>query len=179
MVVAEEVSKQRLRKIALKKRQEIINKSEREMIIQRKILTNEIVKQNDNILIYMSKFDEVDTTYLRNELIKLKKNVYVPKVIGNEIEFYKITDETVYFRSKYKILEPFFGEAFLSNNGVIIVPGLMFDNQNNRLGYGGGYYDKYLQNKNLYKIGICFKEFLIDKLVVSKHDVKMNLIITD
>ena len=55
----------------------------------------------------------------------------------------------------------------------------MFDNQNNRLGYGGGYYDKYLQNKNLYKIGICFKEFLIDKLVVSKHDVKMNLIITD
>ena len=77
-------------------------------------------------------------------------------------------------------MEPISNEELKSyENSVVIVPGLMFDKSGNRLGYGGGYYDRFLENKNIYKIGICFKEFLVGELKSLNHDIKMDLIITD
>ena len=64
-------------------------------------------------------------------------------------------------------------------NSVIIVPGLMFDKELNRLGYGKGYYDKYLKSKNIYKIGLCYSCNLIDSLEIEEHDIKMDLVITE
>ena len=62
---------------------------------------------------------------------------------------------------------------------LIIVPGICFDKANNRLGFGKGYYDKYLANKNIKKFGICFKEQLLDDIPTDNNDIKMDLIITD
>ena len=61
----------------------------------------------------------------------------------------------------------------------MIIPGLAFDKDNNRLGYGMGYYDNYLKDKNVYKIGICYKEQIIDSIPVDNNDVKMDLVISD
>ena len=62
---------------------------------------------------------------------------------------------------------------------LIIVPGVGFDQNNNRLGYGKGFYDHFLKNKNIFKIGICFKEQLLDEIPVNEYDIKMDLIITN
>ena len=66
-----------------------------------------------------------------------------------------------------------------NTNSCIIVPGLLFDKNNNRLGYGGGYYDRFLANNNIYKIGICFSNFLVDKIIIDKNDIKMDEVITE
>ncbi|PIS10073.1 MAG: hypothetical protein COT73_11260, partial [Bdellovibrio sp. CG10_big_fil_rev_8_21_14_0_10_47_8] len=53
------------------------------------------------------------------------------------------------------------------------------DKKGNRLGKGGGYYDKFLQYKNVLKIGLAFEEQIVDNVPVEEHDIKMDLIITD
>ena len=173
-------SKAKLRSICKEKRKHIENKIEKEKTIAKKILNHEKVKKTNNILIYVSMDIEVATIELIKELFKLNKNIYVPKVIGKNIKFYKIDSLNELKISKLGILEPITNIEYTNNNdSVCIIPGLMFSKNNNRLGYGGGYYDRFLKNCNTYKIGICFKEFLVDNLEAEKHDIKMNEVITD
>ena len=180
MAVAVEVSKDKLRKQVLKKRLNIINKQSKEKIITERLLNNEKIINSQNILVYLSLANEVSTESLINNLYKLNKNIYAPKVVDKNIKFYKLNKDDKLLKGKYGIMEPTSNKELKSyENSVVIVPGLMFDKSGNRLGYGGGYYDRFLENKNIYKIGICFKEFLVGKLKSLNHDIKMDLIITD
>ena len=174
------VSKDELRIFTKNKRKEITNKIEKEIIITKKLLNHSKIKISKNILIYISTNDEVSTINLIKELFKLNKNVYAPRVIEKNINFYKINSLEELKLSKHKILEPISDiEYKFSLNSVCIVPGLLFDKLGNRLGYGGGYYDRFLSNNNIYKIGVCFSEFLIDKLDTLEHDIKMDEVITE
>ena len=172
--------KQELRTIAKENRICIKNKELKEKVITEKVLNNVKVKNSKNILIYVSMKYEVSTINLIKELFNLNKNIYVPKVIDNYLKFYQINSLEELEISKYGILEPTSNREFKYNkDSICIVPGLMFDKNNNRLGYGGGYYDRFLNKYDIYKIGICFKEFLIDKLEIEEHDIKMDLVIID
>lgn len=62
---------------------------------------------------------------------------------------------------------------------ILIIPGLAFDDCGRRLGRGKGYFDRYLEDKDILKVGICFKEQLLDKVVTSENDINMNYIITE
>ena len=91
--------------------------------------------------------------------------------------FIKIDNNTLYEKSSIGVLEPI-GDIFTGIIDLIIVPGLVFDKKLNRLGFGMGYYDKYLNSHNIYKIGLCFNEQIVDFVPVESHDIKMNMIIT-
>ena len=156
------------------------DKKEKSRIIKDKLLKNPKILESKNILIYVSLSEEVETKELIEELLKLKKLVYTPRIVSNYIEFYQITSLLDLKPGKFNILEPIGEKKFINfSSCCIIVPGLLFDKSNNRLGYGGGYYDKYLENKKIYKIGICFHDLLIDKLETLSHDIKMDLVITE
>ena len=62
---------------------------------------------------------------------------------------------------------------------IMLVPGVAFDLNNNRTGYGGGFYDRYLSNHTVYKIALCFKEQIFEVLPTEDFDIKMDEIITD
>ncbi len=169
-----------IRKKVLEKRKLIKNKQILDEKIKNNLLSEEIIRKRKNILVYVSLKDEVDTISLIKELFKLEKNVYVPKVIGSKIVFYKINSLNELKIGSFNILEPTGNLAFdNSSDSCIIVPGLLFDNFNNRLGYGKGYYDRFLSNLDIYKIGICYQEFKVAKLKTLKHDVKMDKVITE
>ncbi|MBQ8892502.1 MAG: 5-formyltetrahydrofolate cyclo-ligase [Bacilli bacterium] len=173
-------SKNKLREIVKNRRKNIVDKEQKESIITYKILNNYNVLNCNNILVYISTHCEVSMINLINELFKLKKNVYVPKVIGKDMKFYKIESFDNLLKSSFGILEPINGVEYNYNLGdVVIVPGLLFDKYNNRIGYGGGYYDKFLKDKNMYKIGVCFREFYVEKIECESHDIKMDLVVTE
>ena len=173
-------SKKSLRQFAKNERLKITNKEEKEKVILRKLLNHKRIIESNNILVYISMKNEVSTNKLIEELLKLNKNIYVPKIINSEMNFYKFNSFEELKLGKYNILEPTSNIEFINDsNSVIIVPGLLFDKSNNRLGYGGGYYDKYLENKNIYKIGICFSTFIVDKIIVDDYDIKMDEVITE
>ena len=66
-----------------------------------------------------------------------------------------------------------------SNKIICITPGLVFDRAFNRIGYGAGFYDRFLEDKNLVKIAMCFNNQLRLSIPTCEHDVKMNIIVTE
>ena len=172
------MDKQELRKIMLDKRKRINNKEELSNIIINKIISLDIYKEANVIAIYNSLDNEVNTKDLINKSI-INKKVLLPKIVNNKIVFIKINKDTNYTKSKIGVIEPI-GNVYSDKIDLIIVPGVSFDRKLNRLGFGKGYYDKFLSNNNnIFKIGVCFDEQIINKLPTESHDIKMNLVITD
>ncbi len=171
------MNKNELRKLMINKRKLISNKKELSEIITNKIINLDNYKNAKVIALYNSLNDEVDTRELINKSID-NKIVLLPKVIDDKMVFIKANRATKYVKSSFGVLEPI-GDIYLGNIDLIIVPGVAFDKNLNRLGFGMGYYDKYLSNKDIYKIGICFYEQLVDELETNEHDIKMNLVITE
>lgn len=169
--------KEDIRKKMINIRKDVSNKKEKSIIIMDKIITLDIYQKSSVIAIYNSMSSEVDTSKLISISLK-NKIVLLPRIINNKIEFIRIDNNTKYNNSSFGVSEPI-GNIYQGIIDLIIVPGVAFDSKGNRLGYGKGYYDKYLNNKDIYKIGVCFNEQVIDNLPIDKHDIKMNLIITD
>lgn len=165
-----------LRKQMLIKRRNISNKKELSTIIVNKIINLDIYKESRVVALYYSLKNEVET---RDLIIKSQdKILLLPRIINEKIEFIKIDNNTKYEKSSFGVMEPV-GTIYNGPMDIIIVPGVAFDRNLNRLGFGRGYYDKYLSHKDIYKIGICFDEQLIDNLITDDHDIKMDLIITE
>ena len=171
------MNKNELRKLMINKRKNIPNKKELSTIIVNKIFNLDIYKKSRVIALYNSLKDEVDTSLLIENALR-DRIVLLPRIIDNKMVFVEINKNTKYEKSSIGVLEPI-GKIYNGNIDLIIVPGVSFDRNRNRLGFGMGYYDKYLSNKDIYKIGICFDGQLIDGLITDDFDVKMDLIITE
>lgn len=145
------------------------------------------IKSSQKIFCYVSFENEVYTHSFINELLSLKKEVYVPCVDTA----CKCTMNAVLIESLeelipgcYGILEPTCTQGKIicpHEIDTIIVPAVAFDKNRYRLGYGGGYYDTYLAqtSDSCYKIGVCFDFQLLDKLPFESHDKQVDIVVTD
>ena len=126
--------------------------------------------------------DEFSTLELIDRLTKKKFIISLP-VINNKFEmsFYRWSPEEPLTINRYGILEPFKGKKITPS--TLIIPMLAFDSDLNRLGYGGGFYDRFIQKieKQNYcvKIGLALSCQKINKVPVDKYDKKMDFIITE
>lgn len=124
--------------------------------------------------------EEVGTDAIIEELLAQGKRVYLPRVEGDAIRFYRIRSLSGLILSAFGIREPQPIEPIDAKEAeVIVCPGLAFDKAGNRLGYGGGYYDRYLKDCPAKRIGICFKEQLVEAIPCKENDVPMDAVITD
>ena len=171
------MNKSDIRKNLLEERKKIKNKD----VLSKKITANliklDIYNKANIIALYNSLPDEVDTSYLINKYLD-KKTILLPRIIDNKIDFIKINKDSKYNKSKLGVLEPI-GKVYHGNIDLIIVPGVAFDKKLNRLGFGMGYYDKYLENKDIYKIGLAYGKQIVNLLPYDNFDIKMNMIITE
>jgi 5-formyltetrahydrofolate cyclo-ligase len=125
---------------------------------------------------------EVPTQPLLTSIIT-SKSLYLPKVqhLMKNMIFYEVFDFSHMTQTNSNTLEPIQLETPFNqktDTGIILVPGIGFDKDGNRLGKGGGYYDKYLENNNLYKIGLAFDFQIQPYIPTDKHDVPVDMIIT-
>ena len=124
--------------------------------------------------------EEVGTDAIIEELLAQGKRVYLPRVEGDAIRFYRIRSLSGLKLSAFGIREPQPIEPIDPKEAeVIVCPGLAFDKAGNRLGYGGGYYDRYLKDCPAKRIGVCFKEQLFETIPHKENDVPMDAVITD
>lgn len=170
------MNKDVLRKKLITKRNSIKERNIKDLEIYSKII--ELIDKD--ILIYYSKKNEVNTIPIMEFAFHFGYRVYIPKCINNTMEFYEITNINDVEKGSYNIMEPISTiKPNDINNTICIIPGLGFDNSFNRIGYGGGYYDKFLSNYKGIKIGICYDELLIDNIPTEKTDIKMDIIVTN
>lgn len=159
-------------------RQNIRNKDEQNSLIFQQIINNSQINQSDLILIYLSFKDEIDTQPIINFYLKTKK-IAVPKINNSQMDFYYINQSTKFQKNKFGILEPLTNQKVSDfQNSVCITPGICFDLQGNRLGYGHGFYDKFLNQNKIYSIGLCYQECFLPHLPHTHFDHKMDQIIT-
>ncbi len=139
-------------------------------------------KEADVLYVYKSVNNEVDVDYLVKKALEAGKTVALPKVNGKNILFYKITDDADLIYGYMGIPEPVANPYNLVevNDGVILVPGLAFDADCGRAGYGGGFYDKFLSgHPELIKIGVAYDAQVFDELETEGHDIKVDMVITE
>ncbi|OGI10227.1 MAG: 5-formyltetrahydrofolate cyclo-ligase [Candidatus Melainabacteria bacterium RIFCSPLOWO2_02_FULL_35_15] len=157
--------------------------------IENKIINLDIYKSSGNVMSYLSKDIEISLDSLFRGA---RKKWFVPVIVqtyyGTSLKIVPyIHGRTKLFKNKFDILEPAAGNDECYDQlqkkiklDVIFVPGLCFDKQGNRLGFGMGYYDQFLKlNPDSYKIGCCPKRCLVDRLPADEWDIKMDLVVTE
>ena len=133
---------------------------------------------------YLPFRNEFSTQLLNDELNKLNFNLSLPCINKNEssMTFRNYTSDSILVPNSYGILEPSQNAEEVAPS-IIIVPLVAFSLSGYRLGYGGGYYDRYIEkhldNKNLIKIGLGFSFQKYDKLPNENHDQKLDWILTE
>ena len=140
--------------------------------------------QCKQLFCYVSFNQEVITTTIIKMALSQKKNVAVPKIIGDEMKFYFINSLEDLKPGILGILEPITLEEAIprmDERNLVVVPGLAFDLNRNRIGYGKGYYDGYFlkyEGIPMKKIALAYDFQVLDILPVEDHDKQIDQIIT-
>jgi len=176
-----------LRQRLLRQRAALENRAERDKAVYDRILMNKLYQSAENIFIYISKPEETDTRALIKYSLKSGKRLFVPYCTADstEMRFYRLHSPEQLRPGSFGVLQPDpvpGGAAAQSDMecALCIVPGLSFDRTGVRLGYGKGYYDRFLSRNNIYRMGVCYESFFFrDALPAQPHDIRMQAVVTD
>lgn len=167
-------------------RQSLSEKKKRELdgAILERVLSLDEYKKADIVLTYASMPVEVDTFGLIRAALSDGKKVACPRCVPGtrNMEFYYISGEDELFPGSFSVPEPLPDERNLytgGENSVCIVPGLSFDYEGFRLGYGKGYYDRFLSGFSGKNIGICYNECVCRRLPHGKYDRAVNVLVSE
>ncbi|HIK01520.1 TPA: 5-formyltetrahydrofolate cyclo-ligase [archaeon] len=179
--------KKNLRKKHLLKRSEIpipsvLKKSE---VIGEKLLQLQEISESSKIMLYSSLESEVDTAVIIRFCLKSGKEVYLPRTDiktrkMEAVRIKKFPDEVE--SASFGILEPkkeLPACESIREIDLVIVPGVAFDESGNRLGYGFGFYDRFLAEIRAPKIGLSFESHILDIVPTESHDIKVDKIVTE
>lgn len=141
-------------------------------------------KKQNVIFTYVSKDIEVNTINIIQKALKDGKKVAVPKCIteNRAMEFYYIDSLDDLETGTFGVLEPIVSKCVKVtdlSNGICIVPGFCFDSLGYRLGYGKGYYDRFLPRFHGTTVGLCYSCCITKELPHGYFDKPVNLLITD
>lgn len=137
-------------------------------------------KNADRILAYADYNHEVCTCYLIEEAWKAGKTVAVPKVVGKDMEFHILTDFNQLEPGYFKIPEPVSGEIVDWEDALMIMPGVAFDRSCNRVGYGGGFYDRFLEkHPGIFRLAVAFDFQVLEEVPTEETDIVPQIVATE
>lgn len=163
--------------------------SNKSMAVMQNILSLSQIQTAEYILCYASYKSEVKTGKLMEEFIKRGKQIYLPRVSGEEMDFYHITSPMDLTEGYKGIPEPsirctdvFTKEIWNENKEhvVMLIPGAAFSETGARIGYGKGYYDRYLERiPCAERIALCYEMQIVEDIPVDEHDIPVSVIVTE
>lgn len=149
------------------------------VIINQKLFEHEAYKDAKMIGFYVSKEKEVDTILLIEQALK-KKRTATPKVEGDIMNFYRITSLSDLTVGSFDVFEPTTPYITKSKKmSLMVVPLVAFNRKKYRVGYGKGFYDKYLKDFNGTTIGLAFSFQEVDEDFQEEYDIPLDYIITE
>lgn len=165
-------------------RKNMSEKDRKDLDILNRLKESSIYSQSKTFFVYVSSEIEVDTRRLIKGLLDDRKTVAVPLCDTDNclMDFYEIRTFSELSEGAYGILEPdctVCRKAAFDENTVCIVPGLSFDKNGYRLGFGKGYYDRFLSHFSGTSIGLCYEECMCEKLICDKHDKRVSAVVTE
>ena len=186
--------KKRLREKLLKRRDSIPpeQKALQETSIEKRLFELDNFKKANSILMYVSFRSEVNTRKFLDDIHKMGKKLILPLVDARHkvLKLYEVKDNSELAPGYMGIPEPDVREnrrVTIKDIDLVVIPGTGFDIQGNRLGYGGGYYDRLLgyESKQLAEVehiptvALAFEEQIGEEIPAEPHDIQVDMIITD
>lgn len=150
-------------------------------LLTERILGHQWYYLSDVILCYVSFGSEISTWEIIQEALSTGKKVYLPRVEGKDMNFYRVLDMTELVSGYKGILEPkpnndrYEYSEQAAEKTLLLMPGVAFDGYRNRIGYGKGYYDRFLADKpdlQIRSIAIGFKCQMVEELPAEEKDIK-------
>ena len=171
-------------------REEIRNKRENISVIQAAELSARIseralalpeYKNAQTVLGYASLIGEVRTESLNARIIADGKKLLLPKIgDGRSMDAVRVTDLGALKPGKMRIPEVENGEAAdPAEISIVFVPGIAFDKKGGRIGFGGGYYDRFLPGTKALRVALAFEMQIVEDTFALDHDQKMDILITE
>jgi 5,10-methenyltetrahydrofolate synthetase len=162
-------------------------RSEKNRKIAERVMKHPAYRKAGSLLTYVSYKSEADTLVLIEHALKNGKKVYCPKVSGREMEFYRIASQDDLEDGYRGIREPrnrneerMFRAGIKRGENLMLMPGSVFDKERNRIGYGGGYYDRYLEtHTGLTVMALCYEMQVQERIPTERHDRKPDIVITE
>ena len=157
---------------------------EKSETICKSLISMPVYQEAETILIFMSISHEPDTKKIIRHAFTSGKTVAVPKCEGSDLVFYRIDSVDDVSPGRFSVPEPVHADDLhrvrMTDKSLIILPGLAFDKKGFRLGYGAGFYDRYLKDdpyRNKLMIAFSFQE--VDQVPNHPGDVPVDWIVTD
>ena len=156
---------------------EVSEKSER---IAERLFSLKEYRDAKRILTYVEMPAEVRTRNIITQAWKDGKEVAVPKCVGRDLVFYRLTDFSQLRKGFFGIDEPAAGETVDWPDALVLMPGVAFDRDLHRIGYGGGFYDRFLSDrKELFCIGLAFSFQFREAVPWEETDISPEILITE
>jgi len=156
-------------------------KQAKEEAIANLLLHSKLWQDAATVALYRSQNFEFNLAFLTSQALKQNKTVVVPKALPEgQMNFYEIDENTVYQKSTFGIEEPV-NNAVVSKDQIhlLIVPGIVFSAKGYRIGFGGGYYDRFLTDFKGRSCSLVFSEQLNDNWEIGEFDLPVERIYTD
>lgn len=153
--------------------------------IYNKLINSELYMKARSIFIYLSFGSEIETNKIINKALKDEKEVYIPKIYKEDrsMKAIRLNSFNDLKENSMGILEPINEGNYIEKEEIdlIVVPGVVFDFKGNRIGYGGGYYDRYLEDiKEISnKLVLAYDSQIVDFIQPEPHDISFDYILTN
>lgn len=175
------MDKDSLRNPILKQRKSysVLERAPMDKIIYQQVM--DYITSYTNIALYAANYGEVDTYEIMNTLWLDGKKVYLPKVTKEGLKFYEVLSFDELQLGTFGILEPKEDKKSVSKEEieVMLIPLLVYNKDNYRIGYGKGYYDRYLKDYSGLKIGLAYHFQYSEVAFQDKWDIPCDVIVTD
>lgn len=173
-----------LRKELKAKRRTVCDKNKKDAEISALLLNSELYKKSDLILFYAALEDEINVDSSILSAFESGKKVALPVCTdGNgHMKFYYINSLDEIKKGFFGVREPdtdICSEVEEFSSSICVVPGIAYDKRGYRLGYGKGYYDRFLKNYTSLSVGLCYNELIKDTLPNGAYDVPVDYIISE
>ncbi len=176
-------TKEEMRKVIRGYRKSLTNEDAamKSITILNKLFSTEQYQHAECVYCYIDFRNEVKTMPLIKKALKDGKRVAAPRISGETMEFYYISGYSDLAEGSFGILEPVDGcKLAEETDALMIMPGMAFDRENHRIGYGGGFYDRYLERENThYKIALAYHFQIFEQIPYELHDICPDMIISD
>ena len=172
------ITRNRIREMRLSLSEEEVQRLSAECVS--KVLQFPELIEAETVCLYMSTGNELDTSEIIRYCLENGKKVAAPRIENEEIEFYYFKDPSELQQGSFNIWEPMGTEAVTDEDSLMIMPGVAFDLDCNRIGYGMGYYDRYLtKHPYMKKIALAYEFQIVGKIMNDIHDVRADIIVTE
>jgi len=152
-------------------------KKRQETLISDKLFT--ILNNEKEVYVFAPIRSEIDLTDLYQRLMENKVLLAFPRTHGDDMDFYYIDNFDDLCDGYMNIPEPReYCKLAIPKDVKMIVPGLVFSTDGKRIGYGGGFYDRYFSRyPDIYKIGVAFDHQMDDNIICEGHDVRVDMVV--